>query len=87
MRNLGMVALAATALCGCASSSADIQAAYVSPVQYQSYTCQKLGMEAQAISQRAAISLGAQDQKWTNDGIAVAAAIVVFWPGGAISQI
>lgn len=79
MRILGTVALC-VALAGCASSSADIQPAYVSPVAYQSYTCQQLAMEAQAISQRAATLSGAQDKQRTNDGLATAAAVVVFWP-------
>jgi hypothetical protein len=45
MRILGIVALGA-ALGGCASSSADITPAYVSPVMYQAYTCQQLAQEA-----------------------------------------
>ena len=53
MRILGIVALGA-ALGGCASSAADITPAYVSPVAYQSYTCQQLALEAQSISTRAA---------------------------------
>jgi hypothetical protein len=53
MRIFGIVAFCA-ALGGCASSSADITPAYVSPVAYQSYTCQQLALEAQAISTRAA---------------------------------
>jgi hypothetical protein len=48
MRFLGVVALGAT-LAGCASSSADITPAYVSPVTYQSFTCQQLALEAQSI--------------------------------------
>jgi hypothetical protein len=76
----GIAALAATALCGCASKSNEVSAAYVSPIQYQNYTCQQLGMEAQALSARAAIVSGAQDQKRTNDQLATAAAVVVFWP-------
>ena|ERR1700722_8298187 len=52
MRILGIVALGA-ALGGCASSSADIMPAYVSPVAYQGYTCQQLALEAQSISTRA----------------------------------
>jgi hypothetical protein len=67
-------------LAGCASSSADITAAYVSPVQYQSYTCQQLGQEAQAISARATQLAGAQDKQRTNDAIATTAAVIVFWP-------
>ena len=69
-----------TALAGCASSSSDITPAYVSPVAYQGYTCQQLAQEAQAVSARAASLSGVQDQKRTNDGLATAAAIVVFWP-------
>jgi len=79
MRNLGIVVLGA-ALAGCASSAADIAPAYVSPVAYQSYTCQQLALEAQAISTRAATLSGAQDSQRTKDGVATAAAIVIFWP-------
>jgi hypothetical protein len=79
MRKLGIVALGA-ALAGCASSSAEIAPAYVSPVMYQSYTCQQLALEAQGISQRAATLSGAQDNQRSKDQLATAAAIVVFWP-------
>jgi hypothetical protein len=79
MRVLGIVALSAT-LCGCASSSSEIAPAYVSPVAYQSYTCQQLALEAQSISTRAATLSGAQDSQRSKDGLVTAAAIVVFWP-------
>jgi len=79
MRKLGIVALGA-ALGGCASSSSEIAPAYVSPVAYQSYTCQQLALEAQAISTRAATLSGAQDSQRSKDGLATAAAIVIFWP-------
>jgi hypothetical protein len=79
MRNLGIVALGA-ALMGCASAASDIAPSYVSPVAYQSYTCQQLALEAQAISTRASTLSGAQDKQRTNDGLATAAAIVIFWP-------
>src|SRR6266480_5016259 len=79
MRNLGIVALGA-ALGGCASSSAEIAPAYVSPVAYQTYSCQQLALEAQAISTRAAALSGAQDGQHTKDGWTTAAAVVIFWP-------
>jgi hypothetical protein len=79
MRKLRVVALAA-ALGGCASSSSEIAPAYVSPVAYQSYTCQQLALEAQSISTRAATLSGAQDSQRSKDGLVTAAAIVVFWP-------
>jgi hypothetical protein len=79
MRKLAIVVLGA-ALAGCASSAADITPTYVPPVQYQSYNCQQLALEAQSISARAAALSGAQDSQRTKDGVATAAAIVIFWP-------
>jgi hypothetical protein len=79
MRILGIVALCA-ALGGCASASEDITPAYVSPVAYQSYTCQQLALEAQSISTRAAALSGAQDGQRTKDQWTTAAAVVIFWP-------
>jgi hypothetical protein len=37
-------------------------------------------MEANAVSQRAAIVSGAQDAKRSNDAVATGVAVVVFWP-------
>jgi hypothetical protein len=79
MRVLGIVALGA-ALGGCASSAADITPTYISPVIYQSFTCQQLGLEAQSISARAATLSGAQDSQRTKDTVATTAAVIIFWP-------
>ena len=61
-RNWGVAAFG-IALAGCASSAADIAPAYVSPVAYQSYTCQQLALEARAVStgQRRCPVLSAKD--------------------------
>jgi polygalacturonase len=75
----GIVALC-VALGGCASTSAEITPAYVSPVIYQGYTCQQLSLEAQAVSTRAASLSGVQDSQRTKDQWTTAAAVVVFWP-------
>jgi len=85
MRNWGIVALS-VALAGCASASADIVPAYVSPVTYQSYTCQQLALEAQAVSTRAATLSGVQDSQRTKDQWTTAAAVVVFWPAAFLVQ-
>ena len=79
MRNLGIVVLAA-ALADCASSAADITPNYISPVQYSSYNCQQLGLEAQSVSARAAALSGAQDSQRTKDALVTTTAVVVFWP-------
>ena len=80
MKKLGLPAIAAAMLAGCASTSAEIAPAYVSPVAYQSYTCQRLALEAQAVSTRAATLSGVQDSQRSKDQLATAAAVVIFWP-------
>jgi hypothetical protein len=79
MRLIGLL-LAVAALAGCASKSGEIAPSYVSPVMYQSYTCQQIAQESQNVAAHAAQVSGAQDQKRTNDQIATGVAIVVFWP-------
>src|ERR1700722_16174661 len=71
---------AASVLAGCASRSGDIAEAYVSPLQYQSYSCAQRREEAARVSARAAVASGAQDQNATNDTIATTAAVILFWP-------
>lgn len=72
--------LALAALPGCASSSSEIRASYVSPLQYQGFTCQQIGAEAARISGRAAEVAGVQDAKRTDDQVATGVAVVLFWP-------
>ena len=79
MRISFLIALVMT-LAGCASRAENIAPAYVSPIMYQSYSCQQLREEAVRVSQRAAIASGAQDQKATNDAVATGVAVVLFWP-------
>ena len=67
-------------LTGCATRAIDIPAAYVSPIQYQSFTCAQIQEEAARVSARAATASGAQDQKATNDAIATGVGAVLFWP-------
>ncbi len=73
-----------TAIClatsGCATSSKDISAAYVSPVQYQSYDCEQLGAETQRISSRATQLGGRLDEAASNDKALVGVGLVLFWP-------
>ena len=77
---LGAGLLSAVALAGCASTSETVTGSYASPLQYSNYSCQQLGEEAQRISARVAQTSGVQDQKRSNDTVATAAAIIIFWP-------
>lgn len=79
MRRIVTVALCG-ALAACASKSSDIRASYVSPIQYQSYTCQQLAEEAARISARASEVAGVQDSARSNDAAMTAVAVIIFWP-------
>jgi hypothetical protein len=78
--------LAALSLAGCASKAADITPTYVSPIQYQSFTCPQLAAEAQRVSAAAAAASGAQDSQATKDAVATTAAVIIFWPAAFLVQ-
>jgi hypothetical protein len=81
MRSVFLVAaLAAISVAGCASRSDDIAASYISPLAYQSLTCAQLSEEASRVSSRAALAVGAQNQRATNDAVATGVGVVLFWP-------
>lgn len=80
MRTSVVVAFAAFFAGGCASSSDKITATYVSPLQYEGWSCRQLAEEAQRVSRRASEAAGAQDSQANRDTVATAVAVVIFWP-------
>jgi hypothetical protein len=78
--------LTALSLVGCASKAADITPAYISPIQYQSFTCPQLAAEAQRVSAAAVAASGAQDSQATKDAVATTAAVIIFWPAAFFVQ-
>ncbi len=65
-------------LSACASSSADIAPAYVSPMQYQSYDCRQVAEEAQRVSNEARRAAGVQDENATSDAVVTGVAWLSF---------
>lgn len=79
MRVWGLL-MGALALGGCAKTADQVTAAYVSPMQFQSYGCQQLAEEAARISARAVALTGAQNKQAASDAVATTVAVVIFWP-------
>lgn len=75
-----VVTALAVMLVGCAKNADQIGAVYISPVTYESYTCAQLGEEAQRVTSRAAQSAGVQDQKASNDAVAMGVGLIIVWP-------
>jgi hypothetical protein len=80
VRDRFVAVVAALSLAGCASKSADVAPAYVSPLQYQSFTCPQLAEEARRVSGAAVTASGAQDSQATKDAVATTVGVVIFWP-------
>ena len=80
MRIAWAALLSALLVAGCAKDADQVGASYISPIQYEGYTCPQLSEEAQRISARAAQASGIQDQKATNDKVAMGVGLVIFWP-------
>jgi hypothetical protein len=80
MRTAFIALLSAAVVTGCAKDASQVGATYVSPVLYDSYSCAQLAEEAQRVSGRAAQAAGVQDQKSTNDAIAMGVGLVIVWP-------
>ncbi len=80
MRTAFAAAIVALMLAGCAKDANQVGATYVSPIAYQTYTCPQLAEEAQRVSARAAEASGVQDQKSTNDKVAMGVELIIFWP-------
>ncbi|MGZ9096930.1 MAG: hypothetical protein ACXW30_01370 [Micavibrio sp.] len=79
-KTINAAIIAAIMLSSCASSSDNISASYVSPLQYQGYNCDQTRMEMQRVSRRVNEIAGVQDGQASKDAVALGVGLVLFWP-------
>lgn len=77
---LGLCISSQIGLVACASRPENISAAYVSPLQYQSYNCNQIQMEMSRVARRVNEITGVQDSQATKDSVALGVGLVLFWP-------
>jgi hypothetical protein len=65
---------------GCATSSKELAAAYVSPLQYHGYDCSQLSGEVQRVQARITQLGGRLDEAASNDKALTGVAMILFWP-------
>jgi len=65
---------------GCATSPDKISASYVSPLQYQGYTCNQIKAELLRINRKILVVSGAQRKEATKDAVAMSVGLILFWP-------
>jgi hypothetical protein len=80
MRITASVLMFGFAITGCAKPADQISAAYVTPLQYDAYSCDQLAAEAGRVSARASQTMGVQQKKATGDAVAMGVGLVLFWP-------
>ena len=74
------IALGLAFLSGCASRPTEIQAQYVSPLQYQNYDCDQISAELGRITRKTAQLYGQLDKTASNDEAQMAVGMILFWP-------
>ena len=77
---VSMLMVSVFALSACAQKSQNIQATYVSPVQYNSYSCKQVEQEIGRVSRRVSEVSGNQDSQANKDSVAMGVGLVLFWP-------
>ena len=80
MLKCAYLVLVAATLIGCASSSNEISSAYVSPLEYENYTCKQLAREGRRVADRAAMLAGRIDDSARDDKIVAGVGVILFWP-------
>jgi hypothetical protein len=77
---LSAFVFASSALSGCATSSQDVAATYVSPTMYGNLSCDQLNQEAQRIQARVVQLGGRLDEAAQNDKVLTGVGLILFWP-------
>ena len=71
---------AVTTLAACASKPDDIATSYVSPLQYQNYSCDQVRMELGRVSRRAGELHGTLQKTASDDQAQTAVGLILFFP-------
>lgn len=77
---IGIAAIAAFTLSACAENPENVTADYVSPINYQSFSCSQIEQEARRVSAQTSKVTGVQDKNAQSDAVATGVALVLFWP-------
>lgn len=75
-----VVVVSLFAFIGCSSKAQNINASYVSPLQYQNYNCSQISDEIARVNRKVIEVSGQQDSTANKDAVAMTVGLVLFWP-------
>ena len=79
-KSLLLALIAVLVFTGCAKKAEEIQPAYISPLQFQHYSCDQLQIEMQRVAAKVAQVADVQNKEHKKDVVATTVGLVVFWP-------
>jgi len=79
MRSIALLVLGVL-IAGCATQPSDLPTTYVSPNQYQNYSCEQITMEMNRTSRKANELQARLKKDADNDAAQMAVGIIIFWP-------
>ncbi len=65
---------------GCASHTEDIAPQYVSPMEYQDYSCRQISQELAAVSRKASEVGAVVDDQASTDSVQMGVGLILLWP-------
>jgi hypothetical protein len=80
MKKIFTTFLLTATLTACATKPDEIQAAYVSPLKYASYTCEQLGTEMGYVGEKTTRLYSQLDKKAKDDNTQGWIGAILFWP-------
>ncbi len=80
MNRLVLPTILAFLVTGCASNPDKIAASYVSPLKYNSYNCDQIGMEMEAVARKTTALHSELQKERTADNWQTGVGLVLFWP-------
>lgn len=80
MKKLLPVVTASLLLISCAKHTNEIQAQYVSPIEYRDYSCSQIGQEMARVSRRVGEVGGHVDKTASDDSAQMTVGLILLWP-------
>jgi hypothetical protein len=80
MKKILLSLTAIATISGCASSSKNVATSYVSPMQYQSYSCEQVAAEMGRVTSRVNELGGRLDKAAEADAAITGIGLIIFWP-------
>lgn len=74
----GVLFVFVTSCTGCATRPEKISAAYVSPLQYQTYSCSQVGQELARVNRKILELTSSQQKEADKDAVALGVGLVLF---------